>query len=583
MPQPAYGQLPATPRRNPGQVGRIVRLTIIGLAIVPFVIGEGLGLVASTQSITVAATADALIRSHAPNSNFGAATGLRTQYGAVDRQRTLLHFVLPKLPSKVRRVNLGLFVRGTSDRGGTVLRVIGKWSESAVTWNTRPKVDFTVIGRIGSTGRSGHWITVPLRLSGLTSHQKIDLAVVGASSNGAAYASRESGSAPRLILTLDPTPTQTPSPTDTPAPTSAPTGTPDPNPTGTPDPGNNPTPTPTPAPTPTPVPVPTPGGPTPPQPQTGAYILIDRADLMSLPTSGAGWSNLTSWAGKTASPNLSDQDSTADIQTLAQGLVYARTGDATMRSRVISALDRVQGTEAGARSLAVGRGLASYVLAADLIGYRDATFAAWVSRMRTYPTTGGPSSLIACHEQKSNNWSTMCGGSRVAADLYLGDKTDLARAWAVFQGWTGNRTAYASSTFQSGALTWEIDASHPVSVLPVGATKGGMELDGAMPPELYRGGNFPTIGASGISYSWEGLQGALLQAELLSRAGYSSWASQSRAVGRAVAWLYRHGYPPSGDDSWQPWLVNARYGTSYPTPSRQPGKNFGFTDWLVSR
>jgi hypothetical protein len=107
-----------------------------------------------------------------------------------------------------------------------------------------------------------------------------------------------------------------------------------------------------------------------------------------------------------------------------------------------------------------------------------------------------------------------------------------------------------------------------------------MDLDGAMPPELYRGGNFPTIGSSGISYSWEGLQGALLQAELLSRAGYPSWASQSRAVARAVSWLYRHGYPPSGDDSWQPWLVNARYGTSYPTPSRQPGKNFGFTDWL---
>ena len=42
-----------------------------------------------------------------------------------------------------------------------------------------------------------------------------------------------------------------------------------------------------------------------------------------------------------------------------------------------------------------------------------------------------------------NNWGTHAGARRVAADLYLGDVTDLADAARVLQGCLGDRASYA--------------------------------------------------------------------------------------------------------------------------------------------
>ena len=74
----------------------------------------------------------------------------------------------------------------------------------------------------------------------------------------------------------------------------------------------------------------------------------------------------------------------------------------------------------------------------------------------------------------------------------------------------------------------------------------------------------------------------LLQAELLSRAGYAAYQWGDTALARAFAWLHSQAaFPAEGDDSWQPHLVNARYGTRYPAPlPSRPGKGFGFADWL---
>ena len=55
-----------------------------------------------------------------------------------------------------------------------------------------------------------------------------------------------------------------------------------------------------------------------------------------------------------------------------------------------------------------------------------------------------------------------------------------------------------------------------------------------------------------------------------------------RALLRAAQFLYnRAHWPAEGDDEWQPWLIDKRYGTSFhgSAPART-GKNFGFTDWL---
>ena len=223
---------------------------------------------------------------------------------------------------------------------------------------------------------------------------------------------------------------------------------------------------------------------------------------------------------------------------------------------------RFAGPRPAPGALALGRELAAYVLAADLVGYRDPSFMSWAASMRTYPTTGGPPNLIACHEERPNNWGTHCGASRIAIDLYIGDSGDLARAWAVFRGWVGDRSSYAG--FDFGDLSWQSTAGAPVGVNPAGATLAGHNVDGVLPDDQRRSGGFSWPPAC-ENYVWEALQGASLQAELLTRGGYPAWTQGSSALRRALTWLYSQANcPASGDDTWIVWLVNHETGSNFP-------------------
>ncbi len=285
-------------------------------------------------------------------------------------------------------------------------------------------------------------------------------------------------------------------------------------------------------------------------------ILVSRDRLMSLPTSGAAWQAMVNEANGFSGVNLNNQDDNNDVKLLAWALVTARTGGDV--GPIYQALSRVPGTE-GDNMLALGRNLAPVVLAADLVGYRDPGFVNWL-RGVTRANIGGRT-LISTHEDRPNNWGTHAGASRVAADIYLGDTADLGRAAAVFRGWLGERSAYAG--FSYGELDWQSNPSAPVGINPRGAKIDGHSVDGVLPDDLRRSGGF-TWPPPAENYVYEALQGAILQAELLSRAGYASYQWGDSALARAYAWLYNvAAFPAEGDDSWQPHLVNARYGTGY--------------------
>jgi alginate lyase len=315
------------------------------------------------------------------------------------------------------------------------------------------------------------------------------------------------------------------------------------------------------------------------------YQVMSRSELLSRPTSGVAWTALKARAGSTiGTPDLSNQDESADQTTLAKALVFARIGGTNYRAEVIDALKRVKGTEAGGRTLALARNLPGYVLAADLIDLRSAdaafdlnTFRPWLRSVLSESLQG--LTLVSTHERRPNNWGTHAGAARAAVAAYLGDNAELARTAIVFRGWLGDRSAYAGFTF--GDLAWQCDPLRPVGINPVGCSRAGIALDGALPDEMRRGGLLRWPPAP-TGYAWEGLQGAVLQAELLRVQGYDTWSWSSKALLRAARFLYsRAGWPADGDDEWQTWLIDARYGSSYHTaPPAQGGKNFGFTDWL---
>ena len=71
--------------------------------------------------------------------------------------------------------------------------------------------------------------------------------------------------------------------------------------------------------------------------------------------------------------DLSDQNSEHDIHVLAAALAWARTGDERYRRKVAAGVADAIGTEQARSTLALARGLVSYVVAADLIDLRTTT------------------------------------------------------------------------------------------------------------------------------------------------------------------------------------------------------------------
>ena len=321
------------------------------------------------------------------------------------------------------------------------------------------------------------------------------------------------------------------------------------------------------------------GGVPPVAPYKGLWL--SSAEIQALPMAGSAWGKVKAAAdGSLGTANVQDQDSKHDTLTLAVALVYQRTGIQAYRDKAAAAIQAAIGTERGGRTLALARNLPSYVIAADLINLPQlpggAAFQAWLVSLRTEVLSDGKT-LAGMREQRPNNWGTHGGAAVAALSLYLGDTTGLAREATVFKGWLGDRTAYAG--FKYGDMSWQAFPKAPVGINPVGSTIFGHPVDGVLPDDQRRAGGF-TWPPRKENYVWEALQGATVEAQLLARAGYPAWQWSDRAIVRAFTWLYTVCvYPPSGDDAWQPWLVDKATGSSFPKTAASQGKNMGWTDW----
>jgi len=315
-------------------------------------------------------------------------------------------------------------------------------------------------------------------------------------------------------------------------------------------------------------------------------IWIGPAEIAALPTSGPAWDAVLAAAEQPMlAPDLADKDDRTDTMVIAKALVHARTGEARYRDEVVTACRAAIGTEAGGSCLAFGRNLTGYVIAADLVGLDpddDAVFRTWLRCALDERLEGR--TLRSTHEDRPNNWGTHAGASRAAVAAYLGDAGELARVATVFKGWLGDRSSYAGFIYRD--RSWQFDPEAPVGINPAGATREfeGREcsIDGVLPDDQRRGGRF-TWPPPRENYVYEALQGALVQAVILHRAGYDVWSWQDQALLRAFRWLHEQAnFPAEGDDTWQPHIVNHFYGTNFPAPvPSRPGKSVGWTDWTM--
>ena len=233
-----------------------------------------------------------------------------------------------------------------------------------------------------------------------------------------------------------------------------------------------------------------------PETATADGVWISHNELIALPLNSAAWSALERQARQPCGgADLANQDSNANVCVLAKALAFARTGTASYQTGVIGALSEVADTGGyRGRALSLGRELAAYVIAADVINLSvvdpplDQRFRSAIARLLTTGTSDGPGNLVECHENRPNNWGTNCGASRAAVLSYLRDSAGLARVAQVFQGWLGNRSAYAG--FEFGDLSWQCNATAPVAINPPGCARDGKSIDGVLPDDQRRAGTF---------------------------------------------------------------------------------------------
>jgi hypothetical protein len=347
------------------------------------------------------------------------------------------------------------------------------------------------------------------------------------------------------------------------------------------------------------------------------YLWISPAEIRALPVAGErgcdkrcgqAWMALKEAATAVhPRPNLADVDEEAGNFVLAKALVAVRLGDskvtAGLKGDVVKLLEQAIGTENGANALAVGRNVAAYVIAADIIdlavvkpGFDESVFKPWLRSVAMTKFMGR--TLRSCQEDRPNNWGTHCGASRIAIAAYLDDRMELTRAASVFQGWLGDRRSYTGFKFGAEAFTWVSDvclrsasSCQPVPVNPPGSLVNGHNVDGVVVDDQRRTGEF-TWPPKYTYYSYGGLGGAVVQAGILSRFGFDAWQWGDRAVQRAVEWMFYH------TDRKPKWdtcddinkryvldLVDHAYGSNFiermdcaPEASK-PGRNIAWTSW----
>lgn len=278
------------------------------------------------------------------------------------------------------------------------------------------------------------------------------------------------------------------------------------------------------------------------------------------------------------------------MKTLAGALVAVRKNDSAMRDKTIDGLKSAMSSRLS-RALELARGLQSYVIAADIIGYDAADFKTWVERMITADVQGhSGTGIIGTAIYSATNWGGHARASWAAAALYLNRQdwlTDVANAHKEMLG-----LPVPNKRFKYDATNWHADPGNKAGINRKGAKRGSVNISGVIPEDWRRGGEFKWLPAKS-GYMHEGLQGLVVSAVILHRADIIPITSADNAIVRVMDMLYGRGeaaqnnpvftYPVESDDRWIPWMVNHYCGTNYPTvPDVQPGKGIGYSEWMYS-
>jgi SpoIID/LytB domain protein len=218
----------------------------------------------STTTVSAPLNGDTYVTPETPAKNYGSVKTLAVD--ATPLAEAYLSFDTSSVSGmSVDHALLWLTTKDVAGAGLSFYRLTDSWSESTLTWNTRPSAG-TLITSIAGAIPAG---SIGVDVSAAFASAKVDgatlsIRIATPNDDGVLFWAHEGTTAPRLDITVmgdvgtpppspTPTPTSTPTPSPTPTstltPTRTPTSTPTPTPTPTPTRSSTPSPTPTSSPT----------------------------------------------------------------------------------------------------------------------------------------------------------------------------------------------------------------------------------------------------------------------------------------------------------------------------------------------
>ena len=181
------------------------KLVLVGGLLTIAAVGEA-------ATFTFTPTADAKVVSTSPTTNYAGDT--RIVADASPATQSYLRFNVAGISGTVTSARVRLFVSDPSGDGPALYRTSSAWTETAVTWNTKPAATGGAFGDIG-TATSGTWVEYNVT-SAVTANGSYDFVLAGGSGDGSTYHAREASEKPQLVIdtgTAPPPPPPDPPPT----------------------------------------------------------------------------------------------------------------------------------------------------------------------------------------------------------------------------------------------------------------------------------------------------------------------------------------------------------------------------------
>lgn len=320
-------------------------------------------------------------------------------------------------------------------------------------------------------------------------------------------------------------------------------------------------------------------------PENPNYLVISKSELISLPITGTSWETIQQSADASVTPDICNQDNNANVNALAAGIVYARTGNALYRTKAINLINRMitsQRDNCYNAVLAMGRQMGGWVLAADFADYHDQSFKDWLAMIanRDIGGHGRWHVLRFTAYDSASNWGIHALASITAIDLYLENSANIEKDWQVFSGY-GVAHGWPFNKASSYNEQWSCIATDATGKLPIAINtpclKSGINLDGA-PVEDSSRSSF----GSYSSYIHESMQGYAVMAQLWAISGRDGWGVNNSQICRAIKFADRAGrLNDSAVSYFVSYMANKFCGLNLPVKSpTNRGRMFGFSDWL---